>query len=420
MMRSMFLLYQIVEGIVFLVALPVYAIGRLFGGRPFGSIIERLGFYRGIALRHDVWLHAVSVGEVNAARIIIERLLERRPELDVVISVTTVTGRRLAESLFPDAKIAWFPFDFTFSVERFLRNNDPRLHVVVETELWPVAVRTTKRAGIPLIMANARISDRSFPRYMQLRPFSTKVLRMVDRIYAREEIDRERLIAMGADGHRAIVSGNVKFDFRPRTEPLAFAPALEAFCEPKTFVFASTAQGEEELLLPIIRFVLAGGARVIIAPRKQGRFDEVAEILEEAGLDPVRRSRLKTGEEIDSSVLLLDSIGELSRVFQYCDAAFIGGSLVPHGGQNPLEACAVGCPVAYGPHMENFRDIASTLEEAGAAMRVEDVEDLELVFATLMDHDSFLEERSRRAREVVEKNRGAVDLIVDGIEELLG
>lgn len=415
----MFFLYEIAAFITFVAIIPFYALGRLLGGRKLGNIPHRLGFYAAVRQSHDVWIHAVSVGEVAAAKIVADAIRRVRPGTSLVVTTTTATGQDLAKRLFSEATITWFPFDFTFSVKRFLSNYSPSVHVAMETELWPILTRACSERGIRLSVANGRLSDRSFPRYFRFRRLAARVLRSFDLLMVRERIDRERFVAIGALPERVVVTGNVKFDLQLPGPPVSFAEKLHQLAgERPIVIFGSTAEGEEAMLLEMMRSLVDLDCFLIVAPRKETRFDQVAQIISSSSLNVARRSRL--AEAGPSDVLLLDSIGELANLYRECHAAFIGGSLVPHGGQNPVEAAASGCPVAFGPYMTNFRDIASELVASGAAVVVANAAELESFFARMTSNDELRQEYGTRALDCVERNRGAAGDTARRVVGLLG
>jgi 3-deoxy-D-manno-octulosonic-acid transferase len=409
----MFLLYELLLVLALLVALPYFLVTGMLRGKYLANFPERMGFYRTPAAGHDLWIHAVSVGETIAARPVVDEILRRRPATSIVFTTTTLTGQAQARRLFPDATVTYFPFDFAMSVKRFLAHHAPRAFATMETEIWPNVTRLARARGLRLVLANGRISDRSFPRYRAMRPVVSRVLRQYERILAREETDRARFIAIGARPETVETTGNVKFDFLPDARPLEVAPQLEQLIAGrKVLVLASTMPGEDELLLPHVeRFAREYDAFVIVAPRKPERFELVAAMMP---ADVVRRSSFIVHR---SSFLLLDSIGELARIYRYAAAAFIGGSLLPGvGGHNPIEAAAVGVPVAFGPHMSNFREIAEIFLRQGAAAEVRSAEEV-VAFAARMFEDPH--PMGERARTVVEQNRGAAARTAARIVELL-
>ncbi|MGZ5494976.1 MAG: 3-deoxy-D-manno-octulosonic acid transferase, partial [Thermoanaerobaculia bacterium] len=224
----MFVLYEVLLYLVFVIALPFFVLTGLLRGKYLSNFPQRMGFYRDRPGQHDVWLHAVSVGEVLAARTVVAEIQEQRPATSLVVTTTTITGQAQARRLFPDATVTYFPFDFSFSVRRFLQQHRPRVFATMETEIWPNVTRISKKQGVRLILANGRISDRSFPRYRAFRIIIGRVLRQYARILAREESDRRRFIAIGAPEAIVETSGNVKFDYEPDATPLEIDAQLRA------------------------------------------------------------------------------------------------------------------------------------------------------------------------------------------------
>ena len=403
----MFVLYELLLVLGLIVALPYFLVAGVLRGKYLANFPERMGRYRTAAAAHDLWIHAVSVGETTAARPVVDEILRRRPRTSIVFTTTTITGQAQARRLFPEATVTYFPLDFAASVKRFLAHYSPRAFATMETEIWPNVTRLSRARGLRLLLANGRISDRSFPRYRLFRPVVRRVLGQYDRILAREATDRERFLAIGAPAAVVETCGNVKFDYVPDARPLEIAPRLEQLIAGrKVLILASTMPGEDELLIPA-----AAALRdwlVIVAPRKPERFEPVAALMP---ADAIRRSSFIAHR---SSFLLLDSIGELARIYRYASAAFIGGSLLPGvGGHNPIEAAAVGVPVCFGPHMSNFREVAAIFLRQRAAAEVRTVQDV-IAFAT--GHDP---EMGARARQVVKQNRGAAARTAARIVELL-
>jgi 3-deoxy-D-manno-octulosonic-acid transferase len=404
--------------LVLIAALPYFVVTGMLRGKYLANFPERMGFYKTPPAAHDVWIHAVSVGEAVAARPVVDEILRTRPSTTIVFTTTTITGQAQARRLFPTATVTYFPFDFASSVKRFLRHHRPRVFATMETEIWPNATRLSRAAGVRMLLANGRISDRSFPRYQFVRPFVASVLRQYDRILAREETDRRRFIAIGAPVNIVETSGNVKFDYVPDDRPLEIAPQLTALIAGrKVLVLGSTMQGEDEAMIgELERFIALDNAFVIIAPRKPERFEIVATILETAEVRFVRRSSWSDGP---ADVLLLDTFGELSKIYRFATAAFVGGSLVPSGGHNPIEPAAVGVPVCFGPYMSNFREIAGTFLRDGGAIEVRRSAEL-FDFASLMfGNEAAQRDMSERARGTVEQNRGAAARTASRILELL-
>src|SRR5438128_2644373 len=220
----MFLLYELLLVLGLIVALPYFLVTGVLRGKYLANFPERMGFYRTPAAAHDLWIHAVSVGETIAARPVVDEILRRRPQTSIVFTTTTITGQAQARRLFPNATVTYFPFDFAASVKRFLAHHAPRAFATMETEIWPNVTRLARARGLRLLLANGRISDRSFPRYRAMRPIVRRVLRNYERVLAREETDRARFIAIGAPPASVETSGNVKFDYVPDARPLEMAP----------------------------------------------------------------------------------------------------------------------------------------------------------------------------------------------------
>jgi 3-deoxy-D-manno-octulosonic-acid transferase len=418
----MFVVYEVLLVLVFLITLPFFLLAGVLRGKYLANFRERLGIYRAPAACHDLWIHAVSVGETNAARTIVMEILAARPGTSLVFTTTTITGQAQAKRLFPQASVTYFPFDFSWSVRRFLDHHKPQVFATMETEIWPNVTRLSRARGMRMVLANGRLSDRSFPRYRAFRLIVGPILRRYDRILAREEVDHQRFLAIGAPDALVETSGNVKFDFTPDDHPLAIAPLLEKLIAGRpTIVLGSTMEGEDEELLPELeRFVRERNGFAIIAPRKPERFDVVAALLATTGLTAVRRSTLAdTPRPTPPNVLLLDTFGELARIYRYAVIAFIGGSLAPTGGHNPIEAAAAGVPVCFGPHMSNFREIAAVFLRDGGAAAVRDGRDVFALAERLLDDPAARASMGERARQTVEQNRGASARTARRIVELL-
>jgi 3-deoxy-D-manno-octulosonic-acid transferase len=415
----MYLLYEVLLYLVLLLALPYFLLTGVLRGKYLANFPERMGFYRHREEAHELWVHAVSVGEALAAQPVIAAILRQRPGTSIVFTTTTLTGQAQARRLYPGATVTYFPFDFAFAVRRFLAQHRPRVFATMETEIWPNVTRIARERGLRLLLANGRISDRSLPRYRAFRRIVGAVLAKYDRILAREETDRERFVAIGARPEVVEVSGNVKFDYEPDAAPLEIAPRLESLIgHRKVLVLGSTMEGEDEALLPEIEgFIAEHDAFVIIAPRKPERFEQVAGLLATSSLRFVRRSALTDVNAAD--VLLLDTLGELARIYRYATVAFVGGTLVPIGGHNPIEPAANGVPVCFGPSMSNFREIAQVFLRHEAAAEVASAA-AAIEFAAKMFEDEELQRAwGARARETVLRNRGASARTAARIVELL-
>ncbi|HUP47366.1 MAG TPA: 3-deoxy-D-manno-octulosonic acid transferase [Thermoanaerobaculia bacterium] len=416
----MFLLYEVILYLVFILGLPLFLVIGFLRGKYLTSFPARMGFYRTRPERHDLWIHAVSVGEALAARPVLAQIERLRPGTSMVITTTTTTGQAQARRLYPEATVTYFPFDFTFSVGRFLDHHAPRVYATMETEIWPNVTRLCRRRGMRLILANGRISDRSYPRYRVLRFFIAPVLRRYDRILARESVDGERFQAIGAPREVVETVGNVKFDYDSDPAPLEAAPLIEDLIgSRKVLVLGSTMEGEDEALLPEVeRFVRERNACVIIAPRKPERFELVAGLLSTTSLRFVRRTELRD-DSTHADILLLDTLGELASIYRYATAAFVGGSIAPFGGHNPIEAAAAGVPVCFGGSMSNFREIAATFLANDAAVEVDSAAGVIAFAERIFDDEALQEALGERARQTVLQNRGASEATARRIVELL-
>jgi len=404
---------------MFLLA-PYYAIRGWRRGDTFRTLRERLGSLPPeITARASaavapgaVWIHAVSVGEVVAARPLVGALKKRFSGHAVFISTTTETGRRLAHERLPCADgIFYFPLDWVVSVRRALRSIRPALVIVMETEIWPNFLREARRRGIPVVFGNARISERSFARYKRwkflLGEFFVRVLQDAELFLAQTSEDAARLREMGAPEDRIEVTGNLKFDCEP--------PALGRF--------GSVVAEEEESVLAAYDIVQRQWRRalLILAPRKPDRFDAAAHTVAAQGWTAIRRSLLDLAAELDENaeVLVLDSIGELAGIYSVADAVFVGGSIVPAGGHNILEPAWFSKAPVFGSSMENFRQMATQFLAARAGVQVTNGQQLGKVWVQLIEDDGLRERMGKAARELSEKNRGATARSLDRIAAVL-
>ncbi|MGE5275647.1 MAG: 3-deoxy-D-manno-octulosonic acid transferase [Acidobacteriota bacterium] len=410
------LLYRALSTLALLAYSPYALLRSLAGRRRLGDVRGRLGRTVYPDLDGGIWIHAVSVGEVGVARTLLSALARRAPGHRAGLSVTTAAGRELAESRpIADTPVFPFPFDLLRPIEKALDSIRPGLVLLTETEIWPLFIDRATARGIPVALVNGRVSHRSFSRYALVRRWLASTLRRVAVFAMQSPADAERIIALGAPPGRVRVTGNLKYDM-PEAPPFADAERLKrAGGGRPIIVAASTAEGEEELVLAAWRG-LEARALLALAPRRPERFDAVAELVEKAGFSVLRRSspdsRSPTAD-YRSAVYLLDSIGELASLYREASLAFVGGSLVRRGGHNPIEAWVAGVPALVGPHTENFRQITSDGEAHGFLRRVSGEAALsrELERALCAPGDS--REAGERARRFVAENRGAADRTVE-------
>jgi 3-deoxy-D-manno-octulosonic-acid transferase len=406
----------------FVLAFPFYFWKGRATGKYQASFRERMGalpssLQRGAS--RSIWVHAVSVGEVLTARVLVDGLKRRFPGWSVFLSTTTVTGHDVARRSAPAADgLFYAPFDFPWPVRTALRRLDPALLVLVETEIWPNLIHEAQRHGTRVAIVNGRLSPRSFPRYRRLRVLLRRVLGEVDLFLMQGEPHAERARLLGAPPARVQVTGNLKFDALP--EP-GSAPALLALLrgEGPLWVAGSTAPGEEAVVLEAFRALRAQvpALRLLLAPRHAERFAEVTELARGTGFETVRRTELEDGWRGD--VVVLDTLGELARVYALGTVVFVGGSLVPAGGHNVLEAAAAGKPVIVGPHMENFQEIADQFLAADALIQVGDAAALAPAVWHLLEHPAEAAALAARARGLLGESRGALDRTVDALARLI-
>ncbi len=418
----MYLLYSFLFSAGLILTAPYYLWRHRgqFGGRAWR---ERLGFLPlegNSRAAGGIWVHAVSVGETLSAVPLVQELARVFPGRPIFMSHVTPAGRELGEKRLPNVAARFYmPLDWAWAVRRAVRAIRPAVLIIVETEIWPNLLRAVKENGGRVAVVNARISDRSFPRYLRARPFMRRILNGVDRLCAQSEVDAERLRQIGAPPERVVVTGNLKFD-ASASPPSPWVPQLREWLtrweRGPVWVAASTMAGEEPLVLGAWRAVHQRHPRalMILAPRHPARFDVVARLLADSGIKAVRRTSLngrpnEMGRQIESAeVLLLDTMGELAGTFDLADVVFMGGTLVPTGGHNLIEPAVAGKATLFGPHMENFRDVASLFLGAGAALQVPNAEALAPALLRLLDHPSERRELGERARQVLEQQRGAV------------
>jgi 3-deoxy-D-manno-octulosonic-acid transferase len=425
-----YLLYSFLTAVVFVVASPYFLYQALRHNKYVGSIAQRLG-YLPVSFNLDgdesIWVHAVSVGEVLSARPLISELRASYPKLRLFLSTTTLTGQQLARRSVPDVDaVFYFPFDWTITARRTLNVVRPRLFVMTETEIWPNLLRECKQRSIRTLMVNGRISYRSFPRYRLIRPFMKRVLADIDRFCVQGEETSRRLMELGADPARIVVTGSLKFDSlessptpgRGRERVLRFFRVPLAR---PVIIAGSTLKGEEEPVIRAFNRVRASGvnALLVIAARHPERFDEVERLCRHEGLTVVRRTELPIDAEPRADAVVLDTIGELAQLYQIATVVFVGGSLVPAGGHNILEPALYGKPVVFGPHMQNFGEIAETFLTNGAAIQVRTTGELEETMLSLIGDPVRRARVGAAARALVESNRGARDRTLAVIRDLL-
>jgi len=419
------IVYSFALLLVLLLGWPYWLLQMATKGKYREGLSERLGWVpsrlREGDTRRTIWVHAVSVGEVLVASRLVKELSASAPQYRVLLSTTTRTGQRLARERTGPSHTFYFPLDFSWIVRRYLRALDPVLLVLVETEFWPNLLTECRRAAIPVAVVNGRVSDRSLPRYQQLRFFWAPILAGVSVVLAQSEEDVKRLKAIGAPAGRVSFGGNLKFDVSS-AEPSAITTMLRENLSGRVLVCGSTLEGEEEILLDAFRQVLKAvpDCVMILAPRHPERFGRVAQLLRSRNEQSVRRSNwMKRPAKIKAgTVVLLDSIGELASVYAVASVAFVGGSLIPAGGHNPLEPAQFAIPVVMGTHYANFRAIIDTLVNAEAVKLATNETLVPILEMLLSDHDAA-SALGVRALEVFHHQSGATARAATALLRLL-
>ncbi len=384
---------------------------------------ERFGFGPLLVTQGAIWVHAVSVGEVQAAAPVVKALQQTYPHRPIVVTTTTPTGSDQVRAVF-GSQVAhtYLPYDLPDAVARFLKRARPHLALIMETEVWPNLFHACQAREIPLMMINARMSEKSAKGYRRFSALTRLTLHDVSAVAAQAEADAERLIALGVPQNKLKVTGNTKFDAH-----LAASLREQAEIERQgwgiqraVWIAASTHEGEDEIVLEAHRTLSAQfpNALLVLVPRHPERFDRVAELITADGWRMARRS-LKQPVTKDIQVYLADTMGELQFLFGTADVAFVGGSLIPIGGHNPIEPAAFGVPVLFGPHRFNFSDIASLLISQGAAREVGSAHSLAQALQQLLGNANLRQQWGEKGKAVVEANRGARDMVMQMIRQAL-
>jgi 3-deoxy-D-manno-octulosonic-acid transferase len=416
----MYLLYSLITLAFFVVVSPYFLYQALRYRKYVHSLPQRLG-YLPLSFNVDgddsIWIHAVSVGEVLTARALVGELRAQYPALRLFLSTTTVTGQQVARGNVQNLDgVFYFPFDLAPIVNRTLRIVRPRLFIMMETEIWPNLLRACRREGVRTLLVNGRISSRSYPRYRLVRPFFRRVLADVDRFCVQTEESARRLVELGADPSGIAVTGSLKFDslevpgitahLRGRDRVLRFFRVPE---DRPVLIAASTQRGEEAPVIRAFRRLKSKSSRalLVVAPRHPERFGEVEQLAAREGFSVARRSELPIDAEPRADVVVLDTIGELARLYRIGTVVFVGGSLVDVGGHNILEPAVFGKAIVFGPHMRNFAEIAEAFLRSGAAVQVRTERELEDVLQDLVADPVRRASLGAAARALVEANRGA-------------
>lgn len=439
----MYFFYSILLTAAFILLSPLFIARR---SKYAAGFFQRLGKYPEFVdgQRPVIWLHCVSVGEVNAARPLVDEIAHAFSGHRLVISTTTKTGQDIARNVFGDKAdaIFYFPFDWKFAVRRALRRFRPSLVLLVETEIWPRFIYETHKTGCRVAIVNGRLSERSARRYARMRFFVRRVLGNIDLALMQNERDAERIISIGAPAEKVVVTGNIKFDIRPEKNEIALTRELRqrfGIDDSRSLILAASTHEPEELL--VLRALFSGRfspenrrIRLMIAPRHPERFASVAETVlsfcqgqksSEASLRFSRRSVRNPETDPDADIILLDSIGELRSAYPLAEIVFVGGSLIPHGGQSVLEPASVGNAIITGPFTHNFAQIIAGFLTADALFQLSHARDADQIVVSLRAaFDDLLANPSRRSElgsnaiDTVKSNRGAVEKSIAALRKL--
>lgn len=422
--------YRLLTWLALPVVLVYHGYRSVSRGRK-SAFAERLGWLPKDlrATLHEqpvIWLHAVSVGEVIAARPLLQGLRGRYPGHKLLLSVTTETGRGVAEHDQLADRVIYFPFDIGPAVRRVLDSVQPRVVIIMETEIWPLFTLEASQRGIPLLLANGRISDRSSTRYRRLAWFFRPVLAGFACLGMQTDLDRERIIAAGAPAERSQVLGNLKYDIPcgpvPVEQRLELRRQYAMAADNLVFTAASTHSGEEQAVLAAWRELAEQypEARLVLVPRHPERSAEVARLVEQSGFKARRRTELAVDRLLAADELLLvDTVGELTNIYRLSDVVFVGGSLVQNGGHNLLEPAACGVPSLFGPHMNNFKEVAALALQYGAGVQVADATELQAAVSDFLISLELRQVIGANGLKMMRVAGGATQRYLDALDQVL-
>ncbi len=427
----MFLLYSIIYTIGFIVLSPRFLFDAVFNGKYAAGFKQRLGFLPKFDAggRKVIWLHCVSVGEVNAARPLAEALHTSFPNYRLIISTTTKTGQKLAKTAFDGLAdlVFYFPFDWRFTVRRALRRLNPSVVLLMETEIWFNFIRETSKSGSRVIIVNGRLSERSYKRYGNLVRFIRRVLGYLDQALMQDKADASRLMSLGLRASKVKVTGNMKFDHDLDATETGLTENLRRRFgitpDAPLIIAASTHSPEEEWVLAAFKQIWKSSSeklpRLMIVPRHRERFAEVAELIKNTGFTWVRRSDAESPDDKNAEVILLDSIGELRAAYPLAELVFVGGSLITHGGQSIFEPAAAGKAIVTGPHITNFAAAVKEFLDRNAIVQLPRMADKAIVAKLVAAFNELLSDNQKRrtlgenALGVMTANRGAVKRTIE-------
>ncbi len=429
---------RIILDLVYLLAAVVYCpkiIYRAIRHKRYRSgWDQRFGkIYRRSPNKKCIWLHAVSVGEVNAAKTIIKELENKFEEFEIVISTTTDTGFTRATNLFSSSHLVfYFPFDFSWIMRRAFNNIRPNICLLMELEVWPNFVRFSKQSEIPVIVVNGRMSDRSYPTYRKIKPIAKKIFADISLTLAQTEEYALRFKELGSPEEKVIVTGSLKYDTAQITDKVEGADDLKAqlnIGSQRLWIAGGTGNDEEKILLDVFEQLKQDERfkylRLVIVPRKPERFDEVAQLIKNRAFPLIRYSRIKNNTAPtppltdNQSIILGDTMGDLRKFYSLATIIFVGRSLVPMGGSDMLEAAALGKCTIFGPHTFNFKQTVDALLADSGAIMVKDKQELLHTIKKCLRDTDFAQSIATNGREVIRKNQGATAITIDHIAKFL-
>ncbi len=410
-------LYGLVTTFLFILLLPFYYIVRVCNGKFLYGWREKLGFFKSPHLGDKVIMyHGVSVGEVIALENLIKKTREVFPEYKIVVTTGTKTGQEIARKKFSEVAdfITYFPFDIPFCVASFIGKVNPSIVLIAETELWPVFSFFCKAKNIKLYCINGRMSDSTYHLYKRMKHFFKMVLSKYTKILTQSEIDKTKLVSIGAPEDRTFVMKNLKFDVKKSNETVDIGQSGY-----RVIIAGSTHKGEDEIVLKIFKdkHKKYPDTKLLLVPRHMNRISQIVAIIDKLGLNFGYRS--KGDLFTDKDVIILDTMGELSKMYSICDFAFIGGSFNKTGGHNPLEATVYSKPTITGPNIHNFRDIYWLLSRSNAGKIVKNPKQLSAYMGKLLSDKEFYEQACKDCETVFNEQQGALDIVIDELKQVI-
>lgn len=413
------MIYSFISTILFIIILPFWFLISLINPKLGYGFSEKLGFNLGEPLaKKSIVFYGVSVGEILALQNLIIETKKQFPDYNIVVTTGTKTGQEMAKKKLGEITdyITYFPFDFPFCINNFFKKVNPKVIIVAETELWPNIAYYSKKNNIPLYIVNGRMSDRTYGSYKKLSFFFKPILQKYTKILTQSETDNKKLISIGANPNTTQIMGNLKFDINVNLDN--FSP-IEKNGDDKIIIAGSTHSGEDEIILSAFEEIYKSNSNVklLIAPRHPERNNSVFELCQKTGLRVGKRSN--NDNFTNNDIILLDTLGELSKMYSICEFAFIGGSFNKTGGHNPLEANIFNKPVISGPSTNNFKDIYAIITRTNAGVIVKNKEELITQMNKLLNNQEYYKHACEDCKLVFEQNRGAMNVVIDELHKLI-